>query len=275
MRIESCWLAFFLVTALLLRIVTNVQSSNIAHPDEIFQTQEPAHRLAYGYGIVTWEWRDGIRSWVFPAFLAMIMRGTSWLGSGSSGYLLGIIVVLSLVSLAAVWFAFAWCKRASGVNAAIVGAGYCAIWYELIFFAPRALTEVVATHILLPGLYIGVYAEEMAENRRMFLSGFLCGLALSLRIQLAPAVVFAAIYFSRQKRRGRILPLLMGLLLSIVAFGVTDAFTWSRPFQSFLSYFWVNIVEGRSALYGTQPWYWYLIIIARHLGPMIVPILIG
>jgi phosphatidylinositol glycan class B len=52
----------FVFVGLLLRVGVALQLPRIAHPDEIFQTQEPAHRLAYGYGVVSWEWRDGVRS---------------------------------------------------------------------------------------------------------------------------------------------------------------------------------------------------------------------
>ena len=68
--------------------------------------------------MVTWEWRDGLRSWVFPSFLAGIMRATSWTGSGSSGYLTAITVALSLLSLMTVWFTYAWGQRAGGITAA-------------------------------------------------------------------------------------------------------------------------------------------------------------
>ncbi len=34
---------------------------NLAWPDEIFQTLEQGHRLAFGYGIIPWEFREGVR----------------------------------------------------------------------------------------------------------------------------------------------------------------------------------------------------------------------
>ena len=45
-----------------------------SHPDEIYQTQEQAHRLVYGYGIVPWEFRDGVRSWILPGLLALELQ---------------------------------------------------------------------------------------------------------------------------------------------------------------------------------------------------------
>ena len=102
---------------------------------------------------------------------------------------------------------------------------------------------MVATHALLPGLYLGMYGEGLGEKKRMFLAGIFCGLAMSLRIQLAPAVGFAALYFCYPNWRKRILPLAAGLLLPVVGFGLVDAMTWSHPFQSFLVYFRVHASE--------------------------------
>lgn len=268
-------LLLFFFAALVLRVGLAVHFPSVPHPDEIFQTQEPAHRLAYGYGVIYWEWRRGVRSWVFPAFLAGVMRATDWAGAGSSGYLRGIVVVLSAISLVTVWFGFAWAKRASGMEAAIIAAGACATWWELLYFAPKALTEVIAGHFLLPGLYLGIYGEKLEERKRLFLAGLCCGLAMSLRIQLAPAVAFAAIYFCSANWRKRLPAVAAGLLLPVLAFGLVDAFTWSYPFQSFFLYFWVNVVEGRAAIYGTAPWSWYAYMLAKHFGPILVLALIG
>jgi len=68
---------------------------------------------------------------------------------------------------------------------------------------------------------------------------------------------------------------LAGILVPVAVFGVVDAFTWSYPFQSFFRYFWVNAVEGRSELYGTEPWYWYLLILLANLGPVLFLALMG
>jgi len=203
------------------------------------------------------------------------MRSTAWLESGSSGYLDGIKIILSIVSLSTVWFGFKWARMVSGMDAAIIAAGCCATWYELVDFGSRAMTEVVAAHLLLPGLYLGAYGEEIPEPKRLHWAGAFCGLALSLRIQLAPAVLFALVWFCGPQWRKRILHLGLGFALPIAIFGIVDLFTWSYPFQSFIRYFWVNAVLGRSKDYGTEPWIWYLAILVETLGPMLLFALIG
>lgn len=256
--------------ALGLRIALAICSPSVFQPDETYQTLEPAHRLAFGYGVITWEWREGVRSWVFPAFLAGLMRSMAWLGPGSSGYIDGIVVVLSLISFSTVWFAFAWAKRASGLNAAIIAAGACSINYGLVYFAPKAFYEVFAAHVLLPGLYLGVYADQIGERKRLFFAGLLCGLAASLRMQLIPAIAFASIYFCYPRWRQRIPFVLAGISLPILVFGIVDKITWSYPWQSFVRYFQANLIEGRAVAEGIKPWYWYVEAVLVLLGPAVV-----
>ena len=102
-----------------------------------------------------------------------------------------------------------------------------------------------------------------------------CGLAVSFRIQLAPAVAFAVLYICRSNWRARTPAVAAGLLLPIVGFGLVDWFTWSYPFQSFTRNFWVNVIEQRSLVYGTEPWYWYEVVLAKHFGPMLLFALLG
>jgi hypothetical protein len=130
-----------------------------------------------------------------------------------------------------------------------------------------------------------MYGEGLGEKKRMLVAGILCGLAMSLRIQLAPAVGFAALYFCFPNWRKRMLPLAAGLLLPVVAFGMVDWVTWSHPFQSFLVYFHrhaheftvpsvpnTDIAEGAH----TGPmWYWYLRMSVAHLGPVALLVLVG
>ena len=268
-------LFFCFITALLLRVEVAFRFRSIEYADEIFNTLEPAHRLAYGYGIVVWEWVRGARTWMFPAFLAGVMRMTSWMGPGSLGYLRAIAVLLSLFSLVSVWFGYAWAKRSRGSAAALIAAWACATWYQLVYFAPKAFTEVISTDLLLPGLYFGIYGEELPEKKRLFLSGLLLGTALLLRIQLAPAIGFAVLYFCHRKWKKRGPAVFGGLLLAVVAFGLVDAVTWSYPFQSVFMNVWINVFEKRNMLYGTEPWYWYLLLLLKSLGPMLVLALVG
>lgn len=253
-----------------MRIALASWTSNIFHPDEVFQTLEPAHRIAFGYGIKTWEWRLGVRSFALPLFLAAVMRVTAGLWEGSAGYRFGIISVLSMLSLSTIWFAYRWARRTSGVEASVVAATASASFFSLVYFAAKALTEVVAAHILLPGLYLALYRTENESRWRPVFAGFLCGIAGSLRVQLVPAIIFIILYSFRIRPKARALLLVLGAIIPIAGFGAVDIITWGYPWYSFINYVKVNLFDGRSLEYGIMPWHWYFSALITLLGPLIL-----
>jgi phosphatidylinositol glycan class B len=265
----------FLLIGFALRIGFATYIPSVVHPDEIYQTQEPAHRLAFGYGIVSWEWRDGVRSWVLPAVLAVVMRATAWMGAGSSGYLFGIKTVLSLLSLTPILFGYMWARRVSGAAAATVAGGACALWCDLVYFGPRALSEVVASNLLLAALYMGCYAERGSDRARLVCAGLLLGLTVALRIQLAPAALVTGFFIWRFHIKSGLHWLIAAFTAPILAFGIVDAFTLSYPFQSFVRYFWVNVIAGVSKKYGVEPWYFFLVMLFAHFGPLLLLAIVG
>lgn len=44
-----------------LRLVNALAVWTFFNPDEYWQSLEPAHRLVFGYGHLTWEWAAGLR----------------------------------------------------------------------------------------------------------------------------------------------------------------------------------------------------------------------
>src|SRR5262249_50274808 len=73
-------MAAILAVAAAPRIWAAVGDQGIFWPDEIFQTTEQAHRFAFGYGFVSWEFQYGLRSWLFPGALGLFWKLLAWLG---------------------------------------------------------------------------------------------------------------------------------------------------------------------------------------------------
>jgi GPI mannosyltransferase 3 len=269
-------LALILLFALAIRVSVGLFLPNMSYPDEVFQTLEPAHSLAYHHGIVTWEYRMGYRSWVLPGLLAGIMRLTDWIKPGSEGYLIGVVSLLCLLSLTAVLFAFWWSYRAAGVAAGIVAAVACGFWFELVFYAPKAFTEVIAAHIFLPAVYLAAYGRRWAARSRLFVAGLLCGCVLGLRVQFALAVAILVFYTCGRQWKGKWLPMLAGIALTFSIFGLVDGLTWAYPFQSTILYLSANLLgKHHGPHFSISPWYFYLIMLAKYLGPMLVLAILG
>ncbi|WBW75177.1 pig-B [Schizosaccharomyces osmophilus] len=53
-------------------------------PDEFYQSLEVAHHLVFGYGFLTWEWRNSIRSGLHPLIFATLYRLLKVLGWDSN-----------------------------------------------------------------------------------------------------------------------------------------------------------------------------------------------
>ncbi len=72
-------LAVLCAIAFALRFGLALAAPNLHRPDEVFQNLEPAYRMWTGHGVITWEWRVGLRSPLFPGFLAgLIGAGSFW-----------------------------------------------------------------------------------------------------------------------------------------------------------------------------------------------------
>jgi hypothetical protein len=267
--------AAILFCSFLVRFGCALRYPNMLWPDEIFQTLEPAHRLAFGYGIIPWEFRVGTRSWVLPGLLAGIMRATSWIGVGSVGYLFGVKAFLCLLSLTTVLFAFSWTYRLRGLAAAVVSSLISAFWYELIYYSPKALFEVVATHLLLPGLYFSVPGKLFKPWNRLFIAGLFLGCAAALRINLAPAILVIAVFACRKEWSARWIPMAVGISLPLLIAGLLDFITWSYPFQSTVLNLWINIAQKKAAHFGVSPWYFYVKWLIKRLGPLVLLAIIG
>src|SRR2546430_8429267 len=78
--VPNCWptarllavagLIVLVTVAVGLRLVPIILEPSPNLGDEIFQKLEPAHRLVYAYGLVTWGFPLRMRSWPFPRLCA-------------------------------------------------------------------------------------------------------------------------------------------------------------------------------------------------------------
>jgi hypothetical protein len=250
-------LLVLLALALLVRLAAIVAFPSLHHPDENFQLFEQAHRIAFGYGVVPWEFRDGIRSPVLPYILA----GLFWLGErvlgGPEGYLLVARAALALTSLLGVAAVYLMGRRTSATHAVMVGV-VAATWFELVYFAGRPLTEAVATTVLLVALSLACLPPERLGFRRLAAIGFCLGLALMLRIHLAPGLLVVAVWSGGLDLRGRWYPLALGGLFPLLVFGAADWLFWGAPFSSYAAALRVDLIDGKASSYGVEGPGYYL-----------------
>jgi phosphatidylinositol glycan class B len=253
-----------------LRLGTSFTQTHVLFFDETIQYFEQGHRLAFGTGVVPWEFADGIRSWLLPGLIAIAMRATAYASDDPMLYI-GLVRTLCVAfSMVVVLIGYRSGERVGGRMGAIVTGGFCAIWFDLIYFAPAVMTEVLAAHCALTALYLG---ERPRNGRRVFWIGVLFGFAVCLRYQYAPALALAAAWQYRRDA-GHWQWLFLGAAAALLPFsGVLDAITWGGAFQSIWLNFERNSLQGIAVLSGISGPDYYLAYLAVAFVP--VPLLFG
>jgi hypothetical protein len=247
---ERTWFWGLLALAVLLRAF-NFNAFAMHHPDEVLQYLEPTYRLLTGDGIVTWEYRYGMRGWLLPWLLAGPMALGQAIGGSALAGIVAARIVAALVGLIPVIAGWHLGRRISPTHG-IVAMAVMAVWYEQIVFSTHLLTESLAT-----SLFLGAAAlvSEKEGRFRVMAGGALFAFAVVLRFHYAIAGgVFVLLALTTDwKRWGW---LMVGALPVLILSGTVDLAMGQWPFQWIWTNVQMNLVEGRAARFGThQPWF--------------------
>jgi GPI mannosyltransferase 3 len=249
------------LVALVPAVVAVVQLGRL-HPDEVFQVLEPANVLAFGYGIVAWEWEVGLRNWAVPGLFAGLLKLGDLLGVRDP---LARRIVLA-VPLAALHFAMLLAVHRIAVRKLPARSRAWALWAiplvglygPVIHFAARTLSESYSTALVV----LALERLESTDERgglAAALGGALLGLAVVTRYGTAVAVLAALAWLAMNRSRRTLIVSASSGLAVALALGALDWATWGAPFHSFAKYVEFNVTSGQAAAqFGTQPWWFYV-----------------
>lgn len=245
-------LAALLLLALALRLPLAFWP-NVNHPDEIFQYLEPAWRMLGHDGIVTWEWRDGIRNWFLPTLLEGPVKLGDWLAPGGAGAFIVSRLAVAIASLSIVVSAWFFGERISRTHA-IVAAFVAAIWFEIVYFAPHTLSEPLATALIMPAALL---LTGPLSRHRLAIGGALLALALVWRFQYGPAIAVIALGPCWKQWRNAI-PMMAGGLIALSLSAVVDAAHGVVPFEWLIQNIKQNLLHDRASEFGVSSTIVYL-----------------
>ena len=240
---EPRWRYFWPVlgVAFALRAGVALSGDFMLHPDEIMQYLEPAHRLVFGNGVVYWEFLYGARSWLVPGVVAGVLAAFEAVGLGvPAWYVPGVELTFCALSLAVPAGMYAFARHRFGETAARAALLAGALWYELVGFAHKPMTEFVAAAPLVALL---AFSAGPRASRAVWTPALLAVAAGAVRPQYAPAaVVLLGAVFVRSQRRAWLVAACAGLALAV---GVFDAAAWDRGlFHSYLTNLRFNLALG-------------------------------
>jgi hypothetical protein len=247
-----------------IRGYASVHSMGIVHPDEHQQYMEQANRLAYGYGETFWEQDRGMRSYLFPGALAGCLLALDFCGmtdpvvqSAAIRMILASVTFLVLIAVA-------WRYSCNGhALTATFFLAWVALSPFMVFVSVRTLSE---TAVLGP-----FFLALLLIPRRPSWAGVLLAVSFGIRFQVGILIgsAFALLLMEclgDGARWRKMVHLLAGFGVAVLALGWLDRVTLGSWFHSPLEYLRANIAENKSAAFGVQPWDYYLDSLGRLFG---------
>jgi phosphatidylinositol glycan class B len=253
-----------LAVATALRAALAYHDHSVFWPDEIHQSLEQAHRAAFGYGLVPWEFRDGARSWLFPGIIAGIWKVTAGVGVESSLTLVFLARLLMVsASIAAMWFAAQLATKASGPIAGAAVAVIMATFPPSVVFSYRAMSETASA----PFIALGAWFLFRRIKPAASLAGLAIASACLFRYQnLLFAVVFASGLLLQRRSRDAWTFCSAGVSVALLG-GLVDWVTWGRPFHSLIAYVDFNLIIDGASDFGVEPFWYYARALWSSAGP--------
>jgi hypothetical protein len=255
--------------ALALRALLAAYDHSVFWPDEIHQSLEQAHRAAFGYGLVSWEFRDGARSWLFPGIIAGLWKLAAAGGIESSLALVTLVrLVIVAGSVAAIWFAARLAAQLGGTIAALAAAIILATFPPLVAFSYRAMSETASA----PLVMFGTWLLYRRTERAAWFAGLAMAVGCLLRYQnVLFAAVFVAGLLLQRRHRDALAFSLAGTAVALLG-GLLDWATWDRPFHSLITYVQFNLIIGGASDFGVEPFWFYVTTLWSSVGPLLIPI---
>lgn len=255
-RIFGLCLAIRIVNALLIQTYFN--------PDEHWQALEVAHRIVFGYGHLTWEWKKGIRSYLHPMLFALLYKILAFLHLDTPFFMIKAPRLLqSLFSVVGDLYLYKFSRVLFGDHVAKWALfSQLANWF-MFFCFNRTFSNGLETVLTLVGLY---YWPSLRVSSSKFPSvSRKLGLALAaLAFAIRPTSAITWLYiglleliFARDRLKFIFLEvapigvLVLGLtcLLDRLMYG-----SWVLVPLNFLKF---NFLSSGGDYYGTHKWHWY------------------
>jgi GPI mannosyltransferase 3 len=253
---------------ILLAVVSRVAAlfpDSLHHPDEIGQYLEQAHRLVFGYGTVTWEYRLGMRNWLLPLLYSAPMALGSAIAPESELYLQLPRYLSASASLGLLWGAYRMGKQQSQAHA-LIALVVAVTWFEFVMFAAHTLSEPLATAAILCA--VALLYDQSAQRRALIIAGFLLGMGILLRFHYALPAGIIALGLCWKSWKERLVPVILGGCGALVLGAITDLAMGMTPYAWVFTNIYQNVVLNRSANFGVAGPEEYLIFLGIHWGPV-------
>lgn len=234
-------------------------------PDEVYQSLEPAHRLVFGPGLISWEYGLGARTWALPGLVAALMWICQAVGlDDPRQYLLAVRFAMVAIAVATAWAGYLLARRFGAEPLfAACGAAVFALAGPAVYFGPKALSETVSALPIVVGLAFAL-APQASRRDRIAGAALLC-LATVLRLHNAIFCVALLGVWAGERRWRALADGVLVMAAGAFALGALDRLTWGEWFQSAVLYLRFTFMMRGGPVTGDSPAAYYVEMFARSM----------
>ncbi|XP_042486674.1 mannosyltransferase APTG1 [Macadamia integrifolia] len=254
-RVLAICLAFRVVNSLLVQTYFN--------PDEHWQALEVSHRLVFGYGHLTWEWKEGIRSYLHPMVFVLLYKVLAFFHLDTPWFMMKAPRMLqSLFSSVGDFYLYKLSRIIFGDRVARWTLFSQFTNWFMFFCFTRTLSNSLETVLMIVSLY---YWPCFKGSDQVSVASRKYGLAIAaLACALRPTSAIIWLYVGLLElvgTRNRLkfiflevapigfLVLILTCLLDRLMYG-----SWVLVPLNFLKF---NFLSSGGDYYGTHKWHWY------------------
>ncbi|XP_015600522.1 GPI mannosyltransferase 3 [Cephus cinctus] len=227
-----------------------VQTAHV--PDEYWQSLEVAHRLAFGYGYLTWEWEARIRSYIYPFVISILY----WLLA-----LLHLDYVTMLTTtprlLHAILSGYADYRFYLWTGSKWALFSLCTNWYWY-YCATRTIINSVETALTI--IALSMFPWPNSQNRSsnfLWIIAVLCATRPTAAIVWIPLCLYHLFINLKSKPSLILQYILIGGTVLLVS-TLVDTLCYGQFVISPWEFFRINVLNNVGDFYGTHRTLWYL-----------------
>ncbi|XP_059350572.1 GPI mannosyltransferase 3-like [Daphnia carinata] len=262
----------FLFLFLLTRLSSVIVVQTWFVPDEYWQSLEVSHKLSFGYGYLTWEWFEGIRSIIYPAVFFIPYKILAYLCLDSRQALIYVPRVIQ--ALFSAWAEWDFMKATKNIINGSQVSWFILLQlgnYFLYYVTSRTLANTVEMNLILLGI-----SYFLNQCKGSFL---LCVMiSCYMRPTSAPVWLPFLLCFCQQEKHWILSKNFLKVMLkcSVVLGAVLglDSWWYGKLVLVPVQFLLFNLVNDFSEFYGQHPWHWYFTnAIPSLMGPTLIPLM--
>ena len=261
------FLIFIIITA-----ITAWFSIGFYQVDEHFQILEFAGYKAgwFSSRYLPWEFRSQMRSSIEPYIVVLLIKGLRLIHVDNPFFVALLMRCITTAMCITCFLLWRNKIKESAISAQLK-------WYDaalLLWFLPyvcvRFSSEIWGGCLVFISLAL-LYGRKDPPVRVFFLAGCLASLAFFIRFQTAFLIagfLFYRIFISRIRLRD-FLSYSAGFILIAAVNICLDSLFYHQWCLTPWNYFLENIIYGRAASFGIEPFYYYFYMPINHAGPLV------